>query len=366
MSNSQTERWLIERTLSQGQRIARLEAQTENIKTFTGLTDTPSSIGSANANYFVRVDSGGSALEFGTVTYSDLPTAGAATLGVAAFDASDFSVSGGTVSFIGATATPTANAVPYADGSGKLDSWISTAGTATLGKAAFAPSTILALSGGTVTFNQGNVDHGSIGGLSDDDHTQYLRADGNRQLTGSWDAGDVSIFVKDISARGSTLPLYSDTLGMTIRSGGVVNFPQGIDFGDDTLDVFGRNTWTPAITASVSNPTVTYTTQLGDYVRIGPLVFFSLWIDINTISGGSGILRVSLPVGVGTVSGIGSVLLSGVDTPTSTVNVVFNAVTSTSFGTFVAIIDNGANTGLDVTAFAAGDRLIATGFYIAA
>jgi hypothetical protein len=37
------------------------------------------------------------------------------------------------------------------------------------------------------------TDHGSLDGLSDDDHTQYLLADGTRQLTDTWDFGSETI-----------------------------------------------------------------------------------------------------------------------------------------------------------------------------
>lgn len=37
------------------------------------------------------------------------------------------------------------------------------------------------------------IDHGSLSGLSDDDHTQYLLASGTRALTGNWAAGTFSI-----------------------------------------------------------------------------------------------------------------------------------------------------------------------------
>jgi len=37
------------------------------------------------------------------------------------------------------------------------------------------------------------VDHGLLGGLSDDDHLHYLLTDGNRQLSGDWEAGSFSI-----------------------------------------------------------------------------------------------------------------------------------------------------------------------------
>lgn len=40
---------------------------------------------------------------------------------------------------------------------------------------------------------QGGVDHGSLTGLADDDHTQYILASGSRALTGNWDAGSFEI-----------------------------------------------------------------------------------------------------------------------------------------------------------------------------
>lgn len=42
---------------------------------------------------------------------------------------------------------------------------------------------------GTKHFTEGSIDHGSIAGLTDDDHTGYLLADGTRALTGNIDLG---------------------------------------------------------------------------------------------------------------------------------------------------------------------------------
>lgn len=39
------------------------------------------------------------------------------------------------------------------------------------------------------TVNEGNIDHGSLAGLGDDDHTHYLLASGARALAGNWDLG---------------------------------------------------------------------------------------------------------------------------------------------------------------------------------
>ncbi len=47
----------------------------------------------------------------------------------------------------------------------------------------------------TTTFTSAGVtDHGNLAGLSDDDHTQYILADGTRQLTGNWDADSNATF----------------------------------------------------------------------------------------------------------------------------------------------------------------------------
>jgi len=45
---------------------------------------------------------------------------------------------------------------------------------------------------GGISFNT-VTDHGSLAGLADDDHTQYLLADGTRALAGAWDMGNYAI-----------------------------------------------------------------------------------------------------------------------------------------------------------------------------
>ena len=64
----------------------------------------------------------------------------------------------------------------------------------------------IVLTDDTLSLNQAGIDHGSLGGLMDDDHTQYLLADGSRDLTGdlSVDAG-ITIDGRDISADGALL-----------------------------------------------------------------------------------------------------------------------------------------------------------------
>ncbi|KKL06671.1 hypothetical protein LCGC14_2593710, partial [marine sediment metagenome] len=51
----------------------------------------------------------------------------------------------------------------------------------------------IVLTDDTLSLNQSGVDHGSLGGLGDDDHTQYLLTDGTRDLTGDWTISTNSI-----------------------------------------------------------------------------------------------------------------------------------------------------------------------------
>ena len=72
----------------------------------------------------------------------------------------------------------------------------------------------------------------------------------------------------------------------------------GIDFtanGGAVLNQYDEDTWVPVLSSEGGGETVTYTTRLGTYVKVGNLVQFNLFIKINTVSGGSGNIRISLP-----------------------------------------------------------------------
>lgn len=62
-------------------------------------------------------------------------------------------------------------------------------------------------------------------------------------------------------------------------------------------------TWTPTLLGSTSNPTNTYTVQVGSYVKIGVLVIVSFHVRISNTSGGSGNIRIGgLPFAAKTLS----------------------------------------------------------------
>lgn len=72
----------------------------------------------------------------------------------------------------------------------------------------------------------------------------------------------------------------------------------GLLFGTDTaavnaLDDYEEGTWIPTYTATTSNPTISYSIQVGRYTKIGDYV--TLWTRLKTASysGGSGALLIS-------------------------------------------------------------------------
>ena len=52
----------------------------------------------------------------------------------------------------------------------------------------------------TVFLHNGVTDHGNLAGLGDDDHTQYLLADGTRALSANWDAGSFKITAETLES----------------------------------------------------------------------------------------------------------------------------------------------------------------------
>jgi len=63
----------------------------------------------------------------------------------------------------------------------------------------------------------------------------------------------------------------------------------GIYFGSSSLLAdYEEGTFTPILNRDSTSPTVTYTTQLGSYVKVGNLVTVNIYLAWSAISGGSG------------------------------------------------------------------------------
>ena len=79
------------------------------------------------------------------------------------------------------------------------------------------------------------------------------------------------------------------------NNNGQLTFPatQNPSSNPNVLDDYEEGTWTPVINRLSSPSAVTYTTQIGDYVKIGRLVFISARIVISGVTtAGSGLNQV--------------------------------------------------------------------------
>ena len=84
--------------------------------------------------------------------------------------------------------------------------------------------------------NDGDVDHGGLAGLGDDDHTQYLLVDGSRNLTGNWsiDPG-ITIDGRDIRLDGQDLDTLVSNIGKVKVDTGATSDFLGAASGDGVL-----------------------------------------------------------------------------------------------------------------------------------
>jgi hypothetical protein len=120
-------------------------------------------------------------------------------------------------------------------------------------------------------------DHGVLTGLGDDDHPQYLLADGSRSLAGNLGVdGGVTVDGRDISADGSKLD--------GIEAGAVADHGNLAGLGDDdhtqyaladgSRDISGLLTFLAGLTSTAGNTTLGITTILGNMAltKSSPLV----------------------------------------------------------------------------------------------
>jgi hypothetical protein len=78
-------------------------------------------------------------------------------------------------------------------------------------------------------------------------------------------------------------------------SGAGITFPatQSASSDANTLDDYEEGTWTPTFGQAASNPTITYSTRTGFYVKVGTLVTVICRVSISTTAGGSGHCRIT-------------------------------------------------------------------------
>lgn len=171
------------------------------------------------------------------------------------------------------TATPTANAIPYADGSGKLDNWISMAGISTLGIAAFTS--------GDFSVNGGTVSLGTAVPL----YSGVPSAGRLAYWAGNGTVADSAIGTAEVATLGGTQTLNNKTL----------TTPTIADFSSATHDHSNAaNGGTIAYSSLSGTPTVYTQEQIEDFV--GGMVSGNTETNISvTYDDGGGKLNFAVP-----------------------------------------------------------------------
>jgi hypothetical protein len=125
-----------------------------------------------------------------------------------------------------------------------------------------------------------------------------------RWLTGILGTAAATAYnIYDLTASATRLSV-SSVGNVTVNTGNLVigTAGKGIDFSADPsaagmtselLADYEEGTWTPTITGSTTNPTVTYGLQRGVYTKVGRVVTVSCFLSWSAISGGSGNARIS-------------------------------------------------------------------------
>ena len=103
--------------------------------------------------------------------------------------------------------------------------------------------------------------------------------------SGDWDFQGNDI--DNLTISGLSYPTSDGSDGQVLTTDGSGNLTFESSSGSQTVGTF-----TPTLKGSVSDPTVTYTSQVGDYIIMGDLVVLRFYISFTTFSGGSGLLLV--------------------------------------------------------------------------
>lgn len=74
---------------------------------------------------------------------------------------------------------------------------------------------------------------------------------------------------------------------------------------------YSTGSFTPTLTGSSSNPNVPYTNQIGQYVKVGKMVFVSIYLSWSGASGGNGNGQISgFPFASSSITNLNQLIMS--------------------------------------------------------
>lgn len=149
---------------------------------------------------------------------------------------------------------------------------------------------------------------------------------------------------------------------------GVKTFSSGIAFANETLSSYDEGTFTPTLKGATTNPTTSYTTQSGTYVRIGKIVFVAVTLTLNTVTiAGSGAAYIDIS-GISINSDASSTkryefACRGATFAYAASNTYLVGEMSTSNAIYLSTAGSGQATDLPVDNVGDGDSIWVSGFY---
>lgn len=188
-----------------------------------------------------------------------------------------------------------------------------------------------------------------------------LHAAGSGGLRIEDDGGNLGIFVED----GGQVGIGNAAPGQALEVTGTIK-ADGLVFANETITLYDEGTWQPAITGSSSNPTISYTNQVGKYTKLNALVFYSARVTINTISGGGGNVRISVPftaVNDFQSAAPGNAWTHGVDLQATTCALCAYVVQNTAYAQLRQSLDNAGVYDTQISELAAGDIICISGLF---
>ena len=104
----------------------------------------------------------------------------------------------------------------------------------------------------------------------------------------------------NVTGQGTLAVTGNTTVGGTLVNTGLITASAGVAIGGtgsaNTLDDYEEGTFSPTYIGDTSNPTVSFTTQIGRYTKVGRQVHIIGFLHVSTVSGGGGGLSIgSLP-----------------------------------------------------------------------
>jgi len=133
------------------------------------------------------------------------------------------------------------------------------------------------------------------------------------------------------------------------------------DDGTNYLDYYEEGTWTPELTGSTGAPTIAYTSQIGRYTRIGNMVYVKALVIVNTISGGSGSVRITnLPftsANDGCQNPTGGVIPNGVDYDNAATFLTAAVPANVAYAVVYEAKDAATGSAVSITDFSASDNI---------